>query len=319
MKCSSIASLTCLLTSTAVCGFLSISAAAQSVQFFANYPGSAGGISQPLVAGGTVWLDSNDDTATITVDATLLPSCQSVSYKLSVTYTDPSTNYLTAFDQPLSLVNGGYSADVPILYEGGTAMLSYRVQSEPWQQLPFVIHGTNLSAARLRDTLYTYNAPSYFGNMLHQESNFTQFTSSGLPLVAPDPDGIGIGQWDAVANRAVFDRDYWSSYQNIGDNLALFASKKTSAVAFWNNQLIGWINDPSFAQVTPPVVVFPYCTFGYPASFGAYGYDDGIAIQYYNTANVKFIVFTPSSSTQTGSFTVNQTAYTSMVCGKSGP
>ncbi len=98
----------------------------------------------------------------------------------------------------------------------------------------------------------------------------------GMPLWG-NPDGIGIGQYEAAQNAAMY-WDYFSWSQNVIDSTALLWSYQSRAYNYWQTQLIN-------AAYAPPPWTWAgqYCPmFGYPAGPGYADYGDTEWMTAYN-------------------------------------
>ncbi len=204
-------------------------------------------------------------------------SCDSVSYAVSVSYTDQAGQQTSA-TYVADNIQGDQSVTVSWagILEGGTVTVSWQFDGvNQSSTLGFFINGINPSPSAI--DAYASSGPWFIRNMISQESSYRQYDGFGYPLWGA-PDGIGLMQLEPPS-RISLDQDYWSWPANVADGLTLLNGKQPGAYNHWQAQLSNWVNDGSSPAV--PSTYGTYCAFQYPQNGGDY-YGDADWIHAYN-------------------------------------
>ncbi len=205
-------------------------------------------------------------------------------------------------------------------FVGGTATLSWTINSNPPGSLTFQIAGTNPSDSAIDSQIASESPPWFFTRMVSHESGYLQFNTSGTPLYSND-SGYGLTQ--VTTSNA---QDLWNWAGNIAAGLSVLNGDQSGAYSFWQSQITQWQQfnsgadnngKPPSPQLGPPPSnnAGGPCLFAYPVVAGTYGYNDANWIKAYNGAAQYFAYIVVQSGTSATWVTNNDPAnYVHDVC-----
>jgi len=246
-------------------------------------------------------------------------SCDSVSYIVSVTYTDQAGQQTSetyeadnqAGDQTVTVSWSGRLV-------GGNATVSWQLNGASQNStLGFFINATNPPNNAV--DAYASSGPWFVLNLIAWESRawslsptgqYKQFDAFGNPLWGT-PDGIGLMQLEPPA-RASLDQDYWSWPANVADGLNwLINTKQAPAYNSWNNEFAQMQTVTGANPVYPDETDYKWCDFAYPPN-GKDEFKDGDWIHFYN--GNYFVFFHPADAGGPNRWDIDTNGYVSQVC-----
>lgn len=252
----------------------------------------------------------------VEVDISGLTCGDSVSVYITMTWADPATGFVTSWESPSATLTAGTSGFVSVYFEGesgwalatyehsgdeseggeATVLWSVNGTGEPDYNFPIQGDEDPSSSKTMVDNFYNNNqfynnggtlvsVPWFWGNILDWESTGGRQYASvpGNPLVAANPDGIGISQIDGTQN-VVYDIDYWNFEANIEDGFMVLSGKATESE---NNWLAQYKTDSNYTAVSGDQS-YTNCSFQTSMQpLGDHSYGDADWIQDYNTHSDK--------------------------------
>jgi hypothetical protein len=223
--------------------------------------------SNQVSAGSTIYITSAPAMPPLSVQIPGLTNCNNVSYSLQIKYTgQDGTQTAHTFNSNGSIPGDKvWTLNWSNFIEGGTATLTWIVDTQQSQSITFTILGTDPSTSAVQSAIAALpSLPWFFSSSVNWESGAyrngtVQFDLSGSqphtgnPLFG-GPHGYGMTQMDPLDSLSI-DAEMWNWRANLEAGESRENSYQQAAYAHWVDVMVRYAQDsgpkPSVPTVSP--------------------------------------------------------------------